>query len=194
MGGRGRRRRRPRFRNAALRIVAQGVAGRELFRDPFDYYAFLIVLEDVKERAPFRLTAYCLLPDRVELLIAAGEQGASRIIHRLLLSYAKYYNRRYGLNGHVFARRFDQQPCLETGRLMEMIGEIHRLPVASGLVSDARAWDWSGHRELVGMRRRHLLDATLPLEAERARASKSGQEFLADLILAPKTGKKLRLF
>ena len=160
-------------------IVAEGVSGRELFRDAFDYAAFLHLLLTVKARCPFRLSAYCLLPDRLELVITTDQGNGSLIMHRLLLAYAKYHNRRYRLRGHVFARRFSQEVYFRFDKLLRLIREIHDLPVSEGHVDEADAWFWSGHGELRGLRERRLLDTALPLEGSRKRAS---QEMEAEIV------------
>lgn len=158
-----------------MRIQAKAMREEGLFRDAVDYAAFLNHLDSVKETLGFRIEAYCLLPGEVDLLLTLRTSTAGAIMHHLLGPYAKYYNRRHRVSGHVFSRRHTQSRCIGGQQRVETILEIHGRPITTGLVSDAALWTWSSHGELFRKRARWLLDANIPLEALRRAARAAGR-------------------
>jgi len=83
-------------------LTARGNARENIFRDEFDYVAFLRGLSATVERYRWRCHAYCLVPNHYHLLMETPEPNLSRGMLWLNGSYARRFNGRHERVGHVF--------------------------------------------------------------------------------------------
>ncbi len=114
---------------AVYYVTSAGSQNQELFKDKADYQMYLGLLTKYKEQHPFKLFSYCLLPDRLYLLIETGEGATiSEIMHNLNSLYTKYYNSRYQKHGHLCESRFRSVLVEKTPHLLEMTSFIHQSP------------------------------------------------------------------
>src|SRR3982751_6438578 len=109
-------------------IIARGNDGQNVFDSDEDNEKFLSLLGVQKERLPFYLYAYCLMPDRFHLLVERRDDAIGRIMHRLLTGYSQYYNRRYDRVGPVFQGRHKAVLCQSDMYLSELVRYIHLAP------------------------------------------------------------------
>ncbi len=127
-------------------ITVRGVSPEPIFKDAADYDAYLNLLADYQQRYGFLLFAYCLLPDHVHLALEpkAGTT-VSAIMHDLSASYTRYFNKRHGRSGHLFQARFRDTVTEKSPYLALVTAYLHRHPVSSGLVRDAREYLYSSY-------------------------------------------------
>jgi REP element-mobilizing transposase RayT len=143
--------------------MARGNGGARTYLDDADYQAFLRILSEVKARKPFRLYAYCLMPNHFHLLIEVEKFAISTIMHRLLTRYCKYFNIRRRRFGHVFQSRFKAILCDKDAYLLELLRYIHLNPVRARLVAGPELWPWSGFADYLADRPEALTDTAFPL-------------------------------
>ena len=93
------------FAGALYHVSAKGQGGR-LFHDAEDAERFLAILAQVCRRYDWAVLAYCLLPDRFELVAETRRPSLSEGMRRLAGLYGQAFNRRYGRRGPVFRGRF----------------------------------------------------------------------------------------
>jgi len=111
----------------------EGADKRKLFPDDEDYGRLLEILANLKSELNFQVFAYCLMENRVHLFIdEATYGGISLIMNRLMLSYAKRFNAKYGTNGKLYAGRFKSKPVGHSDRFLNLIRYIHQTPVREG--------------------------------------------------------------
>jgi len=139
-------------------LMARGNNGQRVFLGRGDYEAFLKAVQTTRERHPFFLYAYVLMPNHFHLLVEVGEVPTSRLMQALLTSYARWFNRAHGRRGHVFQGRYKAVVCDRDSYLLELVRYIHLNPVRAGLVKSPGAWKWSGHNEYLGTARRGIID------------------------------------
>lgn len=153
--------------------MSRGNNGERIFLDDTDYGEFLGILHRGKRRFRFQLYAYCLMPNHFHLLLQRGPVSISQIMHWILTCYAHSFNRRKDRRGHLFQGRFLAPLCVDDCYFLQLLRYIHLNPVRSGLTVAPGQWCWSGHHELVGIRKGGLLDSAFALSlfhAERTRA------------------------
>ncbi len=143
--------------------MTRGDGGRCLFEDMDEYRLFLELLRKAKKRFGFKLFAYCLMPTHLHLLLRVSSTSISVIMHWLQLIYAKRFNKRRSHWGHVFQDRFNARFCADDGYFLQLLRYIHRNPVRARLVDSPGQWLWSGHQELIGLRKASLIDREFPL-------------------------------
>jgi REP element-mobilizing transposase RayT len=68
------------FPGALYHVINRGNNKRAIFRDDKDRTKFLMHLEKCKERYPFRLYAFVLMPNHIHLLIEREQNSVSRIM------------------------------------------------------------------------------------------------------------------
>jgi REP element-mobilizing transposase RayT len=148
--------------------MARGNNGQAVYLGWTDYEAFLQGLQTTRERYPFFLYAYVLMPNHFHLLVEIIEVPTSRLMQALLTGYARWFNRVHGRRGHVFQGRYKAVVCERESYLLELVRYIHLNPVRAGLVKQPGAWKWSGHGEYLGVVRRGLIDPG-PVQGQMAR-------------------------
>ena len=84
------------------------------------------------------------------LVVDAGRTDLSNGLHRLNWRYARYFNGRYGLHGHLFADRFSARLIEDETYLYAACGYVILNPVKAGLCERASDWPWSYSRYRVG--------------------------------------------
>ena len=129
--------RKPRLdtRNSLYHVIAKGNNGCTIFREQSDFTKFMHFLSDARAKDPHLLLAFCLMPNHIHLLTETRHVPLSKIMHRLLLRYTIYFNRRYGRSGHLFQNRFKSKPCKDENYLLQLLVYIHDNPRRSGLVT-----------------------------------------------------------
>jgi putative transposase len=132
-------------------LITRGVRKEPIFLDERDYRRFLQILDDVVERFGWICHAYCLMPNHYHLLVETPKPTLSDGMERLNGLYAQYFNRRHGVEGHVFERRFRSIRVFGEGHLLELSRYIVLNPVRAGLCLTPAAWRWSSFRCAVGI-------------------------------------------
>ncbi len=119
------------------------------FRQPvFQYAAHLRLLRKImheaKVRYPFKMLAYCFLPDHFHLLIhPAKGVDHSQIMHSIKPNFTKRYKEGMGLQGSMkfWQKRYWDHVIRDEDDLADHLGYIHYNPVKHRSV--ARPEDWA---------------------------------------------------
>jgi putative transposase len=136
---------------AAYHISARAVAGRELYRTDDDRISFVKLLTRVMAERDWVCGAYCLMTTHYHLLIRTPEPDLASGIQEINSCYAQEFNRRYGLEGHVFFRRYHSAMIERDGHLLEVGRYMPTNPVRAGLCRLAEDWPWSSYPALLGL-------------------------------------------
>ncbi|WP_199868498.1 REP-associated tyrosine transposase [Virgibacillus senegalensis] len=128
-------------------ITARGNRKQVLFRDEEDLHRYLEILQSVKQKYPFQLHAYCLMPNHIHLLVEATEQAPSMFMKILHTKYAIYFNRKYDLVGHVFQGRFHAHYITSVQYFLHVSRYIHLNPCAAKICSIPEQYKWSSYNE-----------------------------------------------
>jgi putative transposase len=85
------------------------------------------------------------------LLVRTPEADLARGMQDLNSCYAQQFNRRYGLEGHAFFRRYHSDMIEHEGHLLEAARYIPNNPVRAGLSQRAEDWPWSSYPAHLGL-------------------------------------------
>jgi putative transposase len=107
---------------------------------------FLNLFGGVAGQVGWRCHAYCLMPNHYHLVVETPEANLSAGMHRLNGGYARWFNRRYNLNGHLFQQRFHAVLVESDWHLLELSRYLALNPVRAGLCRTPAAWPWSSYR------------------------------------------------
>ena len=147
--------RRPRvhFPGALYHVISRGNQRQRIFRSTSDRARYLELLSQYRKRYGFVLYAYVLMSNHVHLLMEAGTVPLSKVLQGLQQSYTLYFNRKYGLVGHLFQGRYQAILCDRDAYLLELIRYLHLNPVRAKMVKDPAEYRWSSHQAYLGRRK-----------------------------------------
>lgn len=90
-------------------VCARGTGKRLIFEGDDDRWEFLELMRECCREEGVTVIAWCLMGNHVHLVLADYEDRMSAAMHRLLLTYARRFNKRTGRTGHLFQNRFDRR-------------------------------------------------------------------------------------
>ena len=148
-------------------VCARGVGKQLIFEGDEDRWEFLELMRECCREAGVTVIAWCLMGNHVHLVLADYEDAMSAAMHRLLLTYARRFNKRTGRTGHLFQNRFDRR-SLDTDRyLMAAIRYVHANPQEAGIALIER-YPWSSFAEYLrmynGVAKKNFSDPSTVLE------------------------------
>ena len=127
-------------------VCARGTGGQLIFGSDANRWEFLELMRDCCREAGVTIVAWCLMGNHVHLVLADYEDAMSAAMQRLLLTYARRFNKRTGRSGHLFQNRFERR-SLDTDRhLMAAIRNVHAHPQEAGIALVER-YSWSSFAE-----------------------------------------------
>jgi putative transposase len=130
--------------NGYFHVFARGVpAAGQLFRDDEDRRAFLALLWLTGRKHHWTCHAICVLGTHYHLVLETTRERLSAGPQRLNWLYAKHFNAKYGLLGHVFADRFSARAIEGEEHLYDACAYILLNPVRAGLCERVEEWPWS---------------------------------------------------
>lgn len=135
-----------------VHITIRGIGRRIIFDDAADKDRFLETFASKLDDMDVSAYAWCLMENHVHLLLHGGSADLSKLMQRLEVSYAQYFNGRHGHVGKVFQNRFGSQAVCSEPHLLSAIRYIHRNPLEAG-AANLTSYPWSSYREIAGMKR-----------------------------------------
>ena len=96
--------------------------------------------------------AWVLIPNHAHFLFRTGHEKLGKMMQRLQLGYAQWFNRRHNRIGHLFHNRYKSILCEDDPYFLELVRYVHLNPLRAGLVQNYDElcnFPWSGHRTLL---------------------------------------------
>lgn len=127
-------------------VCARGAGKQLIFEGDEDRWEFLELMRECCREEGATVIAWCLMGNHVHLVLADYEDRMSAAMHRLLLTYARRFNKHTGRTGHLFQNRFDRRSLDTDWQVMEAIRSVHADPQEAG-VSLIERYPWSSFAE-----------------------------------------------
>lgn len=127
-------------------VCARGTGKQLIFEGDEDRWEFLELMRECCRKAGVTVIAWCLMGNHVRLVLADYEDAMSAAMHRLLLTYARRFNKRTGRTGHLFQNRFDRRSLDTDWQVMEAIRSVHADSQEAG-ISLIERYPWSSFAE-----------------------------------------------
>lgn len=131
--------------NQVYHIMIRGNEKKNIFLDDEDREKFIYTLRNKKQDTGFELYAYCLMNNHVHLLINEKNSCISKVMKCINISYAVYFNIKYGRVGHLFQDRFKSEIVDIESYLLNVVRYIHNNPVKSGVIQGPADYIWSSY-------------------------------------------------
>lgn len=138
------------FPGAIYHITSRGNRRAAIFADAQDRRRMLEVLAQALERHDAEVFAYCQMGNHYHVVLRTRRANVSRIMRHVNGEYARAFNLRHSLDGHLFQRRFHSVLVDSDAYLMEVCRYVELNPVRAGLVDRAGDWQWSSFRANTG--------------------------------------------
>jgi len=143
-------------------LTHRGNRGELVFRAPVDRWSYLSLLEAHARKNELEIWAYCLMTNHIHLIARpAGPDSLARTIAIAHGQYARRFNVRYGLSGHLWANRFYSCP-LDEAHLFCAARYVELNPVRAGLATAPEEFAWSSARANLGEGANRLLSPGRP--------------------------------
>ena len=127
-------------------VCARGTGKQIIFETDDDRWEFLELMRDCCRDAGVTVVAWCLMSNHVHLVLADYEDAMSAAMQRLLLMYARRFNKRIGRAGCLFQDRFERRSLDTDWQVMEAIRSVHAGPQEAGM-SLIERYPWSSFAE-----------------------------------------------
>jgi REP element-mobilizing transposase RayT len=124
-------------------ITARGNRRQAIFGDDIDRRRFLDLFDAALRRHKWRQRAYCLMSNHYHLFIETPEPTLSTGMHYLNGVYAKKFNERHVVDGHLFEARFGSELIETEAHFGEVLRYVAFNPVRAGLCEHPADWPWS---------------------------------------------------
>ncbi len=127
-------------------VSARGIGKQLVFETDDDRWEFLELMRDCCRDAGVTVVAWCLMSNHVRLVLADYEDAMSAAMQRLLLTYARRFNKRTGRSGRLFRERFERRSLDTDWQVMEAVRSVHADPQEAG-ISLIERYPWSSFAE-----------------------------------------------
>jgi len=135
--------------NAIYFIVAVTKGRRRVFADAACVDLLLDIMREVRQRKPFDLFAYSIIPDHVNLVLKpAGEANISRIMLSIERSFTLRFKKLHGITHSLslWQPRFWDHIIRDEEDLRRYFDYTHYNPVKHGLVTRPEDYPHSSYR------------------------------------------------
>ena len=148
-------------------VLNRGNNKQKVFHKDQDYVAFLKAVTEVKYKYPIAILAYCLMPNHFHFVLVPHQADyLSKFMQLLMTKHVRRYHQHYETSGHIWQGRYKSFIIQEDEHLITILRYVESNPVRAGLVSTAKDWKWSNHRERLSINAVKIIDNP-PLELPR---------------------------
>jgi putative transposase len=143
----------------------------ELYRDDVDRLEFLRHLALASSRPGWTCLAFCLMGSHYHLIVDVEENVLPAAMHSLNLRYARAFNSRHTLRGHVQFDRYGARRIHDSDDLLGRYTYVANNPVRAGIRRFAHEWMWSSYAGTIGLAPAHsFVDASAVLRCFEGQA------------------------
>jgi putative transposase len=150
--------------DAVYHVTARANRGDMVLFCPAMRQLFLNLLERAKKKYGFVIHNFCIMGNHVHLIIRPGPKGSlSKIMQWVLGLFARAWNKKHGVKGHVWGDRFFSKTVETLFDFLHTFDYVTKNPVKANLVESAAEWEFGGLRHFI-TGKRTILDSPLCIE------------------------------
>ncbi len=169
---------------ATYHVYCRVARGEFVFDDQSEAVEFVEILRDVRNLDGWTILAWCLMGNHFHLVLTTRNVDLWRSMARFQGTVSRRYNRRHGYLGRLWQSRYRARVIDSDLYFRQVIAYVHLNPVAAGVVDDPARYSFSGHRELLGLVRPHVVDRSAVLSAFGSEDNRVAADDYADWVRA----------
>lgn len=124
-------------------MIQRGNNREFIFKYDDDKGFLISQLRDLREAMGYKVYGFVLMENHYHLILQTLEKPLQSVMQRVNYRYSKYYNKKYGHYGHVFAGRYKAIPVMDEKYLLSLIRYVHQNPVRAGICLRVEDYRWS---------------------------------------------------
>ena len=130
---------------AEYHVTAKINRGEKIFLIQESRELFLDIIKRAQKKFSFSLKNFCIMGNHIHLLIKPGKnESLSKIMQWILSIFARLWNKRHNLSGHLWGDRFFSRIIASFIDFIRVCLYIDNNPVAAGLVKKPEQWKHGG--------------------------------------------------
>lgn len=134
------------FDGVICHIVQRGNNRQAIFKHGEDFMKFRNLIKKYKEKYPFNLFNYCLMPTHIHLLLKIiKKEHMAKIFQGLFQSFQFHHRRTYGYVGSLYQNRYKSISVKDDSYLLDCARCIERNPLKAKLVASLDQFKWSSY-------------------------------------------------
>lgn len=133
----------------AYHVFNRGAKQLPIFHEDEDRLEFIDWLVETRRRYAIEIEQYSLMTNHFHMLLRLHEGSMSRALKFFASRYAKWFNRKNNLSGHLFQGRFGSIPVQEDRYYTTVCRYIHLNAPKAGLVEFPEDYIWSNYANLI---------------------------------------------
>ena len=148
--------------DCAHHVTQRGNRGANVFRDDEDRFRYNELLREKTISQGVLVWTYTWMTNHIHaIVVPKSEAGLAETFRDVHSTYGRWFNRKYGLGGHLWQGRF-YSCVLDEAHLWSAVRYVERNPVRAGIVQHAEDYRWSSAAAHVHRSPDPMLDAGLP--------------------------------
>ena len=132
--------------------------GEMVFNEDGEAQDLIAEILHIKKRDDLMIFAFCVMGNHYHLGLQTDEIPLWKSMLSIQAGVARRHNRKYRVLGPLWQSRYKARVVEDQPYFDQLLAYIHLNPVAAGLVDDPALYRWSGHSELLGLRKPDLVD------------------------------------
>jgi putative transposase len=127
-------------------VYCRGIVGSSPFAEEEDKQTMMDLLPSLEWRKGLTLHVACVMSTHYHAVVEGLCAALSPAMHWLNWAFARNYNERHNLHGHVFAERFQTRVIQDEDGVRRTCDYVLANPVRAGLCACIDDWPWSYSR------------------------------------------------
>ncbi len=123
-------------------VIQRGINRALIFFEDNDREMFIDLLRS-QVCTSFQVYCYCLMDNHIHLIIKSDQ--LSFCIHRILTTYAVWFNHKYERTGYLFQNRFKSEVIEDQEYLLRCFRYVLQNPLKAGLCRTVSEYKWSSY-------------------------------------------------
>jgi putative transposase len=136
--------------DGCFHVYTRGIVGSTPFEEEEDRRTMMDLLPRVEWRHGLVLHVACVMSTHYHAIVEGLTVALSPAMHWLNWAFARNYNERHGLHGHVFSERFQTRVIRDEDGFHRACDYVLANPVRAGLCACIEDWPWSYSRYGLG--------------------------------------------
>jgi len=130
-------------------VFNRGAKQLPIFHDEEDRLVFLGWMDEMKRRSAIEIEHYSLMTNHYHLLLRLHDGSLSKAFQHTMGCYARWFNWKYRLSGHLFQGRFRSIPVEVDRYYLTVVRYIQLNAVKAGIVLKPEDYRWSNYARLI---------------------------------------------